>query len=133
MGEDSCTRPSQMNWNDPALSPPFTVTSSTSFFLTTSRTSNVFVELRPSKVFRNSLLPIKRFASSRNGSSFSGPLLSLLQPDRKSVVNAIINPEKVDTSCFFIFLFFIFDYPFMHLLYSQLLVCQRVCLQNTVC
>ncbi len=25
------------------------------------------------------------------------------------------------------------DYPFMHLLYSQLLVCQRVCLQNTVC
>ncbi|MDO5857459.1 hypothetical protein Q2490_09205, partial [Myroides odoratimimus] len=24
------------------------------------------------------------------------------------------------------------DYPFMHLLYSQLLVCQRVCLQNTV-
>ena len=28
---------------------------------------------------------------------------------------------------------FISDYPFMHLLYSQLLVCQRVCLQNTVC
>ncbi len=28
---------------------------------------------------------------------------------------------------------FITDYPFMHLLYSQLLVCQRVCLQNTVC
>ena len=28
---------------------------------------------------------------------------------------------------------YITDYPFMHLLYSQLLVCQRVCLQNTVC
>ena len=28
---------------------------------------------------------------------------------------------------------FLSDYPFMHLLYSQLLVCQRVCLQNTVC
>ena len=28
---------------------------------------------------------------------------------------------------------FFSDYPFMHLLYSQLLVCQRVCLQNTVC
>lgn len=32
-----------------------------------------------------------------------------------------------------VFYFSLSDYPFMHLLYSQLLVCQRVCLQNTVC
>lgn len=31
------------------------------------------------------------------------------------------------------FIILVSDYPFMHLLYSQLLVCQRVCLQNTVC
>lgn len=32
-----------------------------------------------------------------------------------------------------VYLVYYSDYPFMHLLYSQLLVCQRVCLQNTVC
>ena len=49
-------------------------------------------------------------------------LLDLLQdesPDHEFLQR--ISSEKIS------------DYPFMHLLYSQLLVCQRVCLQNTVC
>ncbi len=62
-------------------------------------------------------MPITSYFTKNNRQmSFSYNLISVVRAGK---------PES--------FFIVISDYPFMHLLYSQLLVCQRVCLQNTVC
>lgn len=63
----------------------------------------------------------------------NGFLLAPKDGGMKYYYRKIFNIVKI--VCVFTFIFDIpkSDYPFMHLLYSQLLVCQRVCLQNTVC
>ena len=62
------------------------------------------------------------------GQTIAKTMQSVLNQTYRPLEYILVDGKSTDNT-----LNIISDYPFMHLLYSQLLVCQRVCLQNTVC